>query len=839
MLSRVEELPPESWARALAHLVAAPPELADNNHDSPYGRDFARAVAVLAAGLLRRKEPPPNESARFLLLAQRKAVVAELDDATIAAITERFLPIPVERDFHKTWLAVLLPRYAAAAGHARVLALAHPTNRPDVYGVLDDAALIEPLLDEPESLIDSCSAIFSIDEARTVACLENRPLALLVLVARAVQYQSDPLFVHIAKLAAARTDVSPAEVAEYGGLLLTAATVACELGDLDAAERMQKRIAKLARPFSWRDSVLEASDEESLTERLGTDRKVARAELLEKLADGDLDFSSDSTRYRLWPLVGADVKELFAIGGDRGLARDINGRWWLIDKAGATQLGASPGSRAARELGETTAWGTFEAGWMLRDARFVVVITRRETHLIETDAWASLGTSPGDATTFSFTARSEGFTEEAWLEGTTLCTTRQYAELEAKVPPACQEGAGTAGLLAWLCDKIRTGARVCCIERDLRPERLRSWLRDIPPADWLKVPHTLESMGFPAGTLTVTTTPVSTEELAALAPESHEDELDELWRAAGALRVSTGTAGFRLLTPQEVQQATPIALDGSEGTFRNVAVDHGERPVLMMRVDDGSLLRESANDTGRYAVRTGKSWDFDNNLVNALWTLCEPSTRRLSSLVGAARFDEVRLDEQVTLKKPKPTKRHKSTADAWKALKKWLEANEVDARPARAATAKATAAFVKQFKWAPKALLDALATHDGDDESGIFGGWSMLSMQGIASEYGFWTKEFASEAQPPEDEPALARTWWHERWLPVASSGGGDFLALDCTKEGKGRVFLAMMDPPFRRILAPSFDAWLVDYVHALESGAVTYDGDWCDFVEFIAPAPQ
>ena len=43
------------------------------------------------------------------------------------------------------------------------------------------------------------------------------------------------------------------------------------------------------------------------------------------------------------------------------------------------------------------------------------------------------------------------------------------------------------------------------------------------------------------------------------------------------------------------------------------------------------------------------------------------------------------------------------------------------------------------------------------------------------------------------------------------------------------------MDPPFRRVLAPSFGDFVVEFVHAVERGDLTCDeGEWSGIAEFL-----
>jgi cell wall assembly regulator SMI1 len=65
--------------------------------------------------------------------------------------------------------------------------------------------------------------------------------------------------------------------------------------------------------------------------------------------------------------------------------------------------------------------------------------------------------------------------------------------------------------------------------------------------------------------------------------------------------------------------------------------------------------------------------------------------------------------------------------------------------------------------------------------------------------------------------------WWDPGWFPIASNGRGDHLMIDfCpAKNGTyGQLIEWLHDDEERKLLAPSFTAWLTSVADSLESGS-------------------
>lgn len=798
-LQEVERLVKDDPVGALAHVAAA----RGIEPESYLGADLRKAGERLAIAALRAKQAPPHASAQLTPLARRRAIIAELNDATIVDVTEALLPIETPQgDLRQSWLSVLLPRYVSVAGSSRALELAHAAHKGAVYGLIGDPALLERLLDEPAAVIAGAGALLEADEARTLAALATRPPETVSEVAAAFEYDDNAMFVRVALLAAERG-------LALGGLYLTAAQTAWLDGDYDVARALQARLANESMPLVWRERELDESDV---------------AELEESIANGPVE-PTDRAR----------------LPDGRSLVEDEAHRWWIANEDGEFEpFGAK--ARARRSLGAATEIRNLGTSVMLGSSGLAYLISSAAVlpALIAVEAGAALPgepLTPEVAATWTFVTKDDAMTAKARLsDGKLYIETSLSDDATETSTQKVQSNAGVDELRQWLSDELSSGKTISLQHAEAGAQKLGTWLEELRAAEWTKIPPALERMGFPPDAITVSAAPVAERDFAALATEAHEDALDRLWRTAGAPTLSVGTFTLRFLQPAEVASAAAISVE--DAPFKPVAVDAHGTPRLLLALDDGSLWNEDEDDAlddrRRFAIRRGKQWDTGWMLWTALRELTQrPFRSRLSALIGGRRYDEVALDARVKLLALKPVQRRTSGAEAWKALKTWLSRHETDVRLRRGAKASALGAFTKKFPWAPKDLIASLKLHDGDDESGCFGGWSLLDAASITDEYEEH-RGIEMDGDPPDDAPELARTWWHERWLPFASSGGGDFLVVDASPDGKGRVFVDLNDPPFRRVLAPSLGAWLIDYVHALESGRIEYDGDWNGFDEFI-----
>lgn len=134
----------------------------------------------------------------------------------------------------------------------------------------------------------------------------------------------------------------------------------------------------------------------------------------------------------------------------------------------------------------------------------------------------------------------------------------------------------------------------------------------------------------------------------------------------------------------------------------------------------------------------------------------------------------------------------------------------------------------------PADLKEFLSIHNGQKYTHLtlFNGDLLLSAQEMMSAclgrqmaIGDVIKEYeAVTGKGPQVLPdrGVRRAWWHPGWIPVTSSAMMDHFCIDCApaSEGtEGQVIRVPIGYPQRRLVAPSFTAWIEKYVTDLENG--------------------
>ncbi len=778
--------------RAMA--FAPPPD------DTDFGDDVRRTVTSLLAVTLRAGHTPPAGSAALLREETRRALVDDLDDNTVRTLTHALLAAP-DGDLAASWLRELLPRYGRSFDPAEALARTPTEYRADVYNALASPALVPALLREDGAVIaDAGDALCAGPDPLRAA---SRTLSDEVF-ARAVEalgYHDAPLLVDVA----------------------LAWTAAHDDGSDDA--RTKVAFAGERAEALWRDG--DARALAAWLQRLGVEaglpdaldaRPAAVDALRARLADGGA-----LQKREVSLLLGCDTTREFDAEAGGILVEDVRGVWHVVSARDRVTLGRADEGRAF--AGETVR--------VLRRFSNLVLLGDGAGH------WCAAGYN---AQSVALSWRASG-SDVATVErlGDTLDTAGLSARcrhgveaatlaLDTGALTALHDGtqvleASPADRWAWLAAQVRRGASVR-MEHPTAPERFTDWLREVDADAWATVPPQLARMGLDAALVTVTMTAVEDSARASMPPELATPALDALW-GSGCATLAVGARTLRVLAPREVMASATTDFAGDETVgCRALVVDERGRMVVGLGVDDGRL----ASDRDRF-VHVGKRWvtDLETAFCVALERAVEPA---LVALIGRSAWDRARVDERVKIKARPKVERRASATEAWAFFEKWLKKSGAGVRFKRGASAKKLAALTALAPSLPPFMLDLWKKHDGDDESGTFGGWSMMEVDTIVDEHAFWTA-FTSEAPPPDD--ALPAVWWQASWVPFASSGGGDFLAVDTSPEGGGRVFVLLMDPPFRRVLAPSLGDLVVEFVHAVERGDLTCDeGEWSGIAEFL-----
>ncbi|NLR78558.1 SMI1/KNR4 family protein [Chitinophaga eiseniae] len=139
----------------------------------------------------------------------------------------------------------------------------------------------------------------------------------------------------------------------------------------------------------------------------------------------------------------------------------------------------------------------------------------------------------------------------------------------------------------------------------------------------------------------------------------------------------------------------------------------------------------------------------------------------------------------------------------------------------------------------PPAFKTFYAIHDGQQKAraGLIDADQLLSMEDITAQWYHWKDQLDAGTFTWRDEPiqstpdtGIKNDWWNPLWIPFTSDGFGNHLCIDLDPApgGKhGQIITLWHDDSHRAILAPSFEAWLEDYLTALEKGEYIFVKKW------------
>lgn len=117
----------------------------------------------------------------------------------------------------------------------------------------------------------------------------------------------------------------------------------------------------------------------------------------------------------------------------------------------------------------------------------------------------------------------------------------------------------------------------------------------------------------------------------------------------------------------------------------------------------------------------------------------------------------------------------------------------------------------------------------------IFGSYEFNSLDRVASEWNSW-REIRNQSSPEEIEDfhsnvevragdPVKKLYTHSLWIPFATDGGGNSLALDLDPApggARGQIIIIGSDEDERRVLAPSLGAFLAGLAPMLDVGRLT-----------------
>jgi len=190
-----------------------------------------------------------------------------------------------------------------------------------------------------------------------------------------------------------------------------------------------------------------------------------------------------------------------------------------------------------------------------------------------------------------------------------------------------------------------------------------------------------------------------------------------------------------------------------------------------------------------------------------------------------------------------------SLADTWARLEAWLDvhAPHLGASLQPGATPREIAALEAQIGMRlPDDVAVSWLRHDGQADDAANGllppapgrfAWMeipqvLLSLEGIEREWRMMKElvdggEFKGKTSEPET--GIRDDWWNVGWVLLSTDGGGNSFCLDLspTSQGTvGQIIEFKHDGKARRLLAPSFPAWLGQLADDLEAGVYALDNE-------------
>ncbi len=170
-----------------------------------------------------------------------------------------------------------------------------------------------------------------------------------------------------------------------------------------------------------------------------------------------------------------------------------------------------------------------------------------------------------------------------------------------------------------------------------------------------------------------------------------------------------------------------------------------------------------------------------------------------------------------------------SVSDSWRRIEAWLAHNSPQVlaalRPPAAQEQIAHLESATGLKLSQD-VRQSFLIHDGSSDFGLISGNELLSLQHAAGEWEFWV-DFVESGQADgwatEPDAGVREGWFRRGWLPLTYDGAGDHACLDLDPgEGgqPGQIIEFWHDADDRKIVAPSFGAWLCQFADELERGA-------------------
>ncbi|MCW3462022.1 SMI1/KNR4 family protein [Chitinophaga nivalis] len=131
------------------------------------------------------------------------------------------------------------------------------------------------------------------------------------------------------------------------------------------------------------------------------------------------------------------------------------------------------------------------------------------------------------------------------------------------------------------------------------------------------------------------------------------------------------------------------------------------------------------------------------------------------------------------------------------------------------------------------------AIHNGQQrvKTGLVDADQLLPVEDMITQWHHWKNVLDSggfiyneEIIASTPDTGIKSDWWNPLWIPITSDGFGNHLCIDLdpAPEGQyGQIITVWHEDSHRGILAPSFEAWMHQYITAIEKGEYVFVKKW------------
>lgn len=186
--------------------------------------------------------------------------------------------------------------------------------------------------------------------------------------------------------------------------------------------------------------------------------------------------------------------------------------------------------------------------------------------------------------------------------------------------------------------------------------------------------------------------------------------------------------------------------------------------------------------------------------------------------------------------------------DIWTQIESWMRANApqvldtLQPGASDAQIAELESALAIQL---PDDVRASYRIHNGQAtyKYGLINGREFLSLERIRDEWQVWKELLDSgtfqteegQDQGSDPDPGIRNLWWSDKWIPLTYDGGGNHDCLDLYPADGGtvgQIITMWHDDDERKLVAPSFRAWLKQYAEGLAAGQFAFSEEYSGVVD-------